>query len=243
MEADNSEDQTNKYVAFCDVLGFSASIERDFESTLQLYREFSDFVDPVLERDGVQISVYSDSILITGENLSTVAQTVQIMSFIALQHNMLIRGGISYGRHWEKKSGRHLFMVSDALVRSVRLEASIKIPAIVLGEEVDIPDDLWLVRYAHGQFAAPILHFDGKNIVNPFSMMWGKSAGMRASMLMEESAPEHRKKYEWFLSLHKAVFNNDPLIPEHILKKYLELGVLKFTPVDAPPNNQDEGAQ
>lgn len=236
-DINNTESSTNCFVAFCDILGFSASIENDFDATLNIYREFCEFIDPVLARDGVQITVYSDAILIAGQNLHDVAQTIQILCCIALQHGMLIRGGISYGRYWEKKAGRHLFVVSEALVRSVRLESSIKVPAVVLGDEVEVPDELWLVRFKHNQFTAPVLWFDQKRIVNPLSMFWGKSAGIRASILMEESSPEHRSKYEWFLQLHQEIMDGHHLIPDEIIDKYVELGVLRFTGDQAEDEN------
>lgn len=54
-----TSDIQNKYVAFCDILGFSNSVLTDFEQTLQIYRELKDNVKNVIGDDVVSVRVYS----------------------------------------------------------------------------------------------------------------------------------------------------------------------------------------
>ena len=218
-----------KYVGFCDVLGFSSAILTDFDATIALYRAFRDDVQslPFLER--AQVTVYSDSILVVSDELPAVLHTIVSLNRAALMQGWLIRGGVAYGKYWEEKENGNLFVVSDALVKAVALEKSVKIPAVVVSEEIPLAIEAWVPRFEHGVFKAPLLHFRGRNIVNPFNSYWFASAAIRAKRLLEEH-PKHREKYEWFLSLVEAVAKDDILIPEQALAKMLELGVLQERP-------------
>jgi hypothetical protein len=172
--------------------------------------------------------MYSDAILVTGTSLAKVLRTVQNVWFFALAHNLMIRGAIAHGRYWAERRGSHLFVVSDALVRAVKLERSVGVPAVVIADDVEIPDTFWLARFvnAKGQFLTPLLHFRDRNIVNPFNIMWHRSAGSRAQQLMSEN-PAYKDKYLWFLALHKAVGDGRELIPPDIFARLVREGTLK----------------
>jgi hypothetical protein len=217
----------SRYVAYCDILGFSSRILKDFDKTLTAYREFGDLVSrnefPVAE---VQVSMYSDAILLTGVALPRILSAVQSIWFFALAHDLMIRGAITHGRYWEERRKNHLLVVSDALVRAVKLEHSVGVPAVVIADDVEIPDKYWLNRFAHGPLGTPLLHFRDRNIVNPFNQFWFRSAFMRASQLMTES-PAHRDKYLWFLALHKAVSDDRELVPSHVLARFVREGIVK----------------
>lgn len=118
-----------------------------------------------------------------------------------------------------------MMVASDALVRAVKLEKSIGVPAVFVADDVEIPDELWLYRFHQGLFAAPLLHFRDRNIVNPFNTFWFASAAARTAQLMIES-PAHKDKYLWFLALHIAVGNNQELIPPDALARFLREGKL-----------------
>jgi hypothetical protein len=213
-----------RYVAFCDILGFSSEILNNFDETIKAYQDFgrsmADF--PVEE---VQATMYSDAILITGISLLRVLSAVQSLWFFALSRNLVIRGAITHGRYWEQRTGNSLLVASDALVRAVKLEKSVGVPAVVIADDVVIPDDYWKARFANGPFLTAILHFRDRNIVNPFNIMWFRSAAMRVQQLMEKH-PSHRDKYLWFLALHKAVEENQPLIPPGIFSRFIRDGIL-----------------
>lgn len=216
-----------KYVAFCDVLGFSSAVENDFEATIQLYTEFKSRIDEWPFPEKVNVSVYSDSILIVCDELPPLLYAIQSLWFATLTQDWMIRGGVAYGKYWEDRSNGNLFVVSDALVRAVRLESTVKVPGVALSPEVIVPLGAWATRFRDGPFHAPLLHFEGLNIINPFSRHWFASARMRVSLLWDQF-PEHSAKYEWFLRLAEHVENNEPLVPAEAIEEMLALGVIKM---------------
>jgi len=228
-----SEQQIDiRYVGFCDILGFSNKILANFDGTLEVYKEFANLLLGVLPIKGVEITMYSDAVLITGQSLARVAQAIQSLWFTALVNNLMVRGAITKGRYWEQRQGNNMLVASDALARAVKIERNLGVPAVVIADDVEIPDEFWLARFVHGPYLAPILHFRERNIVNPFNVMWGTSANDRATQLMAES-PEHRDKYLWFLSLYDAVKSNHELIPANVLARLLREEKLKLIPPQA----------
>lgn len=210
---------SQKYVAFCDILGFSQKIMKDFDVALKMYENFCNYIAENGVTKDVDITIYSDAILVTSDTLESVATAVQILWFLALRNNFMLRGGISHGRYWEKRSGNHFFVVSDALIRAVNLEKSVGVPAIVIADDIKISDEKWLYRFQHKiPTHMPILHFRDRNIINPFSPYWCRSAGNRARMLLEQNQT-HKDKYLWFISLHEAVWSAHPLVPPDVLQR------------------------
>jgi hypothetical protein len=226
-----------RYVAYCDILGFSNRILTDFDNTLKTYKEFGSLMSGADSTfKNVQATMYSDAILITAISLDKVLVAAQGLWFFALANNFMIRGAITRGRYWEQRRGNHLLVASDALVRAVKLEKSIGFPAVVIADDVEIPDSYWVGRFKpSGPFVMPLLHFRDRNIVNPFNLFWGQSAKHRASLLMDEH-PEHKDKYLWFIALYEAVAGGEQLIPPDVFKRFVEKGILQFKPLDAQEN-------
>jgi len=216
-----------RYVAFCDMLGFGDAVQNRFEQAVAAYSDFIELMHrlPPLER--AQISIYSDSILIVSENLTTVVDAVNGLWLAAFQNNWMIRGGIAYGRYWEKRENGDLCIVSDALVRAVKLEASVSHPAVVFSEELGINSDpsIWADRFIRGAVSAPALHFQDLSFVNPFNQFWLVSAKARAEEMLEKF-PEQSAKYKWFIALANAVQRDEALVPESVMKIFLETGFI-----------------
>jgi len=169
----------------------------------------------------------SDAVLITGKSLGPVSSAIQSLWFFALASDLMIRGAITKGRYWEQRQSNHVLVASDALVRAVKLERSVGIPAVVIADDVDIPDGFWVHRFKAGLLQTPILHFRDRNIVNPFNTFWFQSASVRAFQLMAAS-PSHRDKYLWFLALHEAVGNGQDLVPPVVLARFIRDGALQM---------------
>lgn len=218
-----------RYVGFCDVLGFSSAILNDFDATIALYREFQGNVRRWPFPKTAQVSVYSDSILVVSDDLPAVIHTIVSLNWAALRLGWLIRGGVAYGKYWEEKADGNLFVVSDALVKAVALEKTVKVPAVAVSNEITLGIEAWIPRFQHGIFKAPLLHFLELSVVNPFNPYWFASAVARVKHLLD-AHPQHREKYEWFLSLPQAVADDDILVPEAALAQMLDLGVLKKRP-------------
>jgi hypothetical protein len=215
-----------RYVAFCDVLGFSHAVENRFDETIAVYQEFIGRLSEWPFPEKAQVSVYSDSIIVVCSELAPLLYAVQNLWFATLTHNWLIRGSIAYGKHWERKEDGNLFVVSDALTRAVKIESTLKHPAVAISPEVELTFQHWTLRFAHGVHSTPLLHFRGLNIVNPFNPYWFASTQVRVSQLMTDF-PQHTDKYQWFLDLFSAVERDELLIPDAALNELLELGIIQ----------------
>jgi hypothetical protein len=225
MSASNSPRSTSeRFVAFCDILGFSDQIEKDFDQALDAYDTFVSFIEKLDLKD-VDVCIYSDAVLISAEKLDSVIMAVNVLWFSAQAHFFIIRGGIAKGRYWERRAGKNLYMASDALVRAVRIEREVKFPMVAIDDDIEIPWHFWVPRFRDGPARAPLLHFDGRNIVNPFGPFWFASAKGRIAAL-KAGSPGHEAKYDWLLSLHAAVEAQEILVPEAAVNTMLEMGVI-----------------
>jgi hypothetical protein len=221
----NSAPAQMKYVGFCDLLGFSKAVLGDFEAAVAVYQEFRSRIRDWPFPTGARVSIYSDSMLVVGDDLPPVLHTIVALQWSGLTHNWLIRGGVAHGRHWEESENGNLFVVSDALVQAAEIEKSIKVPAVAVSSSIPLGIEAWMPRFEHGVFKAPLLFFQDLAIVNPFCTYWFRSAVIHAERLLALH-PDHREKYEWFLSLAAAVERDDVPVPDSALKQMLELGVL-----------------
>lgn len=203
------------YVAYADILGFSQLVETEFEAARDLYQSLLDNRDMVtqMRKGSVALRIFSDSILLTSTNLAHLIGAAQILNFVTLTNNFLIRGGIAAGQHVEQGSDENLFIVSEPLIKAVRLEKSVRKPCIAIDATVDVPDDWWL--YTSNPFQRPVLFYDGIRLINPFSVAWGYSAWHRVK-LMRDKYPQHRDKYDWFIQLYEEVKSGSRLVPPHL---------------------------
>jgi hypothetical protein len=79
------------YVAYCDILGFSDLTTSRFDEALKLYNDFGELITGFAQED-VELTIYSDAVLLTSKSLIRISQAVQNLWFFALQHNLMIRG-------------------------------------------------------------------------------------------------------------------------------------------------------
>lgn len=203
------------YVAYADILGFSQLVESDFEAARDLYQRFLDNRDMVtqMRKGTVVMRIVSDSVLLTSTNLAHLIGAAQMLNFVTLTNDFLIRGGIAAGQHVEGSSNENLFIVSEPLIKAVKLEKRIAKPCIVIDSTVDIPDEWWL--YTNDPFQRPILFYDNIRLINPFNVAWGYSARHRVK-LMGDKYPQHKDKYDWFIQLYEEVKAGSRLVPPHL---------------------------
>lgn len=219
-----------RYVAFCDVLGFSDAVKKDFISASKVYLDFINHVRLMEPIGTAEVTVYSDSIIVSSDELEPVLSKVQLLWWSALTNNWLIRGGVSYGRVWQHQTDKDLFVVSEPLVKAAQFEKSVRVPAVLIDPAIEIPPELWMARFANGPLSTPILHFNGMNIVNPFNNFWYQSAYHRVEQMIEDY-PQHSDKYYWFLALAGYVgSSSSPLVPMDVLTSFKDQGIIKFLP-------------
>jgi hypothetical protein len=209
----------NLYCGFVDVLGFGNVTLKDHQSAVEVYERFIEKFEIVasgFKLGDIKLNLYSDAFILLSEHIGHVIQAAHLLSWMMLMENFLVRGGIAYGPHVEVERGGTALMVSSALTRAVQLEKTVKKPCIVLADDIELPEEIWFLKRP----PAPIVHyFDGLRIVSPFGLVWFRSAGLRARLLLEKY-PEHADKYQWFLRLYNAVNSRELLMPPAIIEKY-----------------------
>jgi hypothetical protein len=200
-----------QYVAFIDVLGFSSLIDADFDGIVKVYDKMIESTAVVenLMQD-VSLRVFSDAFVMASPQLPRLVGAVQGVLMQTLFNDLLVRGGVGFGRHIEKSGEGRLQVVSQALVKAVKTEKRIIYPCVALDESV-VTDENWWPRDVPNQHRG-LLYFDGIRLVNPCNVYWGQSARMRVLQL-RELHPIHAAKHDWFLRLHSAIMSDEPLVP------------------------------
>ncbi|KQZ96145.1 hypothetical protein [Achromobacter sp. Root565] len=224
-----------KYVGFIDILGFSNRVLANSETVINEYQEFCELLLDGDIDQSVELTVYSDAIMLVSDKLAALAHFAQAVCFFALNRNLVVRGGISYGRFWSKSHARGLMVVSEALVRAVQMEKEIGHPAVVFDETIAFPDPFWAEHLADREHTVsrPVIHFDGLNMINPFNTFWFRTARTRVLGRLEEATrPQHRAKYEWFLSLWTAMNEFEPMTPVGVDERLMATGILERIPLD-----------
>ncbi len=221
----------NRYVAFCDILGFSKSVINDFDVTLELYKELTKKLSDLEDFDDVNISIYSDSILVTGIDLIPVLNTVKTLLWFCLAEDLLIRGGIGYGKYWEERDANNFYIVSEGLIKAVEIEKTVGLPVIAISDDIELGLEYWIPRFKNDTgvnpiFNMPLVHYDGNTFVNPLNPFWNYSAKIKTKALLKKF-PDHCDKYNWLLDFYSVINKNSLLIPEEVFNKFLQLGIIK----------------
>ena len=204
-----------RYVAFVDLLGFGGRVRGAFEETIDTYKYI--LVEATIlgaYSKNVNVRAYSDAFLITAAELAPVVSVVNYLHMSALRNGHLVRGGISFGKHFEASNSSNLYVVSDPLVKAVSIEKNIKYPYVQIDPEVVISEEHWGPPEMPNIYR-PLIWYEGQAIINPCNQLWGTSARARVEEMLAEK-PQYAEKYEWFLKLHDAVFGPNPLIPTSV---------------------------
>jgi len=200
-----------QYVAFIDVLGFSSLVEADYDGIVKVYDKMIESTD-IIDKLGQDVSfhVFSDAFVMASPQLPRLVGAIQGVLMQTLFNNLLVRGGVGFGRHIEKSGDGRLQVVSQALVKAVKTENRTSFPCVALDTSV-VTDETWWPMDVPNQQRG-LLYFDGIRLVNPCNVYWGQSAGMRVLQL-REMYPIHAPKHDWFLRLHSAIMSDEPLVP------------------------------
>lgn len=130
-------------VAFIDVLGFSAMVKTDAESQggkyLDAFREVLEEVKisfPEVD-GGIGAKMFSDSIVLAAPlspgNVVEVLRACANLQRRFLKRGILLRGGVSYGKHYADST----VMFSEGLISAYHIESQLaKYPRIVVDKNV-----------------------------------------------------------------------------------------------------------
>ena len=204
-----------KYVAFVDILGFSKSVENNYDKMITIYQKIlerlKDTTDYIPE---VSVKIFSDSLLLVSTKLGNIVTMVNLLHFATLSENWMIRGGIGFGNHIELDDSGDYYVLSHGLIEAVSIEKEIRNPCVAVSSRINVPAHWW--NPLESNYVRGLLYYNDRIIVNPFGIMWGHSAMTRASLLLDEY-PEYAEKYSWFINLYNAVNSDNPLIPDWVM--------------------------
>lgn len=145
------------YVAFIDILGFSSMVQSDCDGPQseilflpKLLEAYDRATNEAQQNASMTVKQFSDAVVLA-QLYSPDAFSQFINQVIAFQLSLLIdgvlcRGGVSYGKHYEKAN----FVFSDALIKAYRIEsARANYPRIVVDDDLmDLLTPTGVVRSA-----------------------------------------------------------------------------------------------
>lgn len=214
----------NKYVAFCDLLGFGNAILSDFDKVLEVYKDFNEALNShrTIFSD---VSLFSDAVVITSNSLGEVCSAVQILYEVCIRHGFLMRGGIGYGKHWKQMTSNDILLASEALVKAVRIEKEHKKPVIIIHPQVELTfENCWFNSFRNF-FEVPILYYEGDIIVNPFGLYF-YNTGIHFLENLKAQNPGFADKYDYLLGISIAKENNYSFVPPNVIKNLLDKGMI-----------------
>jgi len=149
------------YVAFIDILGFSAYVsdENNANGTNDLFdfvRKFSYLFNtsPDLKID---VSFFSDSIVLTANELEDLVTPIYIAeSYLKDKLGLLFRGGICYGKYYHNDG----VTFGPAVVSAYKLEGKANYSRIILDPTIQLPEEKSIIFYQD---------IDGYTCLNPMS--------------------------------------------------------------------------
>lgn len=127
------------YVAFLDILGYKNLLDHDIKNGTQIFK--SKMIEAFRVLDNVNQAkfahkVISDSIFISCSDREAIPELMNILSnvFLAfLEKGLLIRGGVSYGEHFQNQT----ITYSPALTKAYILESNIAdFPRIMIDQNI-----------------------------------------------------------------------------------------------------------
>ena len=143
--------QVDKILAFVDLLGFSSMVAVNYEEAQKVLDDFYKICYEVIKNrknKKVKYSLFSDSLLAYSDDYPVIINCITEIYRKCLKQNtsykkgnnyfLLPRGAISVGYfNIEKKHSSSNFIISPALVHSVKLEGSIKGSRLLIAVKTD----------------------------------------------------------------------------------------------------------
>lgn len=135
-------DYPDRIVAFIDILGFRQLVLTAGENPQGLLQELTSLLSANVskkwsESKGFKIKMFSDCICASAPNtFSGLIMAIVNISNIQqafLRRKLLLRGGLSFGRHYESRT----LIFSEALIKAYTIESSVAVyPRVVLDESL-----------------------------------------------------------------------------------------------------------
>lgn len=154
---------TTGYVAFIDVLGFSAFVSKE-ENGCKTADLFS-FVKKLCylfnstDNLDVEVSFFSDSIVISAKSLESLFVPILLAeSYLQDKLGLLFRGGIAYGKYYHKDG----VTFGPAVIAAYQLEKIAVYSRILIHKDIEIPEEINVLYFKD---------IDGYMCINPMAMI------------------------------------------------------------------------
>jgi hypothetical protein len=149
------------YVAFLDVLGFSAPISGDQGARVQKYLDCLKRVFDGEPESPVDYVVFSDSIILTTRDdgvptLQALLTRCSTLLWVMLANDIALRGAIAHGSYITEKTNRGTFVAGKAIIEAYHFEGAQDWIGIMLAPSViqAVPDLQARCRYEEPHSAA-----------------------------------------------------------------------------------------
>jgi hypothetical protein len=195
---------TQSLVAFLDILGFSDIVQNDCNSAstnnLEKIIEIVKVASDALSFGDVR--QFSDSIVCSVnysiDNIISLINAIQKLQNSALEKGVLLRGGISLGKHYSDSN----LLFSEALVNAYKIESVVaRFPRVVLDSNI-----IELIEIIQADHSGTVEKFtslickdvDGEIFVSYCQENYGKTAlDLVRSALSKKYSSSIREKYIW----------------------------------------------
>lgn len=211
------------FVAFIDILGFSAMVQSDCESFeapkyLELLYSAHVRANALFAKDlDATLIQFSDSIVLSRpfdmSELKGFLETIAKWQRMLLLDGLLCRGGITFGKHFSKEK----FLFSKAMIDAYHLESSkARYPRIIISEDL-----LQLAKTSVSLDELPLTHQDdGAAFVDFLTIDESASADAivaAVSVIREKTKDEPsavQEKINWLMRYTDHKFNSSNAPPQ-----------------------------
>lgn len=227
------------YVAYLDILGYKELLDADVRAGTQIFKDRMTRAFRTFEAINTSRHHYkaiSDSIFISCTDQSAAKEFLCIVRdiYIAfLSEGLLIRGGVSYGQHFENQSTTY----SPALTKAYLLESEVaEFPRVVVDSNIfdmfpELIDDGLILRTGKHWF----LNIATKDT---FDDIWNAAKDVfNSSLTLVNKNERVRIKHRWLQDFlieisdkfgltppkpYLSIFDEAPLVPERVLTEQIE---------------------
>lgn len=129
-----------RVVGFFDILGFSSMVSEDSRLSepkyLPIMLEVLESIEGDYKKGELDVQIFSDSIIVSAPlspiNIVNVIEAAAKLQRLFLQSEILLRGGIAFGKHYATSN----VMFSQALISAYNIESKIaRFPRIVIQDD------------------------------------------------------------------------------------------------------------
>jgi len=229
-----------KALAFLDLLGFSNMVQHDYSRAKDVLDDFYDIAYNLIRSNpGISGTIFSDSIIAHSDEKSLMLDTISQLYRECLRMNarytqrdhyfLLPRGGVSIGvvniePRTTAPNIKNEFIVSPALVHSVKMEAGVKGSRLLVAVNLDNGED---IEFTWNQNKRTVLYDDDS--IEFWSRYQYKDALWFADMGKE--AAEQKQEIEELIDIAIKMIIDNNAVDDHLLQHIgtLRIGLLSYS--------------